>query len=364
MLRNAKADPVRKTLPNENYAREILQLFSTGVYRLNLDGSLTLDGQGFPIETYDQTAILGLSATFTGWNFAQTGTPRWSGAPLNYRDPMISFANHHEPAAKTILDGVVLPAGQTAEQDLRMALDTIFNHPNVGPFICRQLIQRLVTSNPSPGYVYRVASVFNNNGQGVRGDLRAVVRAILMDYDARGALQNQQRGYGHLREPLVRISHLLRAFNASSATGKFAVNSTTSLAQTPMRAPTVFNFFSPDYQPQGAMSEARLKGPEFEITTDSTVVTVANYLRNIINSGMGPTENRTTLNLAYEQSIAGNPTQLVDHLNALLMGGTMSPPMRAIIIDAVTKTTPTNAVERVRTAIYLVVNSPEYVIQK
>ncbi len=364
MLRNSKADPARKIIPNENYAREILQLFSTGVYRLNLDGSLTLDGQGFPVETYDQNAILGLSATFTGWNFAQTGTPRWFGAPSNYREPMISFANYHEPAAKTILDGVVIPAGQTAEQDLKVALDTIFNHPNVGPFICRQLIQRLVTSNPSPGYIYRVASVFNDNGQGVRGDLRAVVRAILMDYDARGAAHSQLQGYGHLREPLVRISHLLRAFNAASTTGKYAVNSTTSLAQTPMRAPTVFNFFSPDYQPQGPMSEARLKGPEFEITTDATVVTVANYLRNAINNGMGPTENRTTLNLAFEQSIAGNPAQLVDHLNGLLMGGTMSPAMRTIIIDAVTKTTATNVVERVRTAIYLVVNSPEYVIQK
>lgn len=364
MLRNAKADPVRKTIPNENYAREILQLFSTGVYRLNLDGSLTLDGQGFPIETYDQNAILGLSATFTGWNFAQSGTSKWFGATANYRDPMMSFANYHEPAAKTILDGVVIPAGQTAEQDLKTALDTIFNHPNVGPFICRQLIQRLVTSNPSPGYIYRVASVFNDNGQGVRGDLRAVVRAILLDYDARGAAQTQLQGYGHLREPVARVSHLLRAFNATSMTGKYAVNSTTSLAQTPMRAPTVFNFFSPDYQPQGPMADARLKGPEFEITTDSTVVTVANYLRNIINFGMGPTDNRTTINLTYEHSIAGNPAQLVDHLNALLMGGTMSPAMRAIIIDAVTKTTASNAIERVRTAVYLVVNSPEYVIQK
>lgn len=364
MLRNGKADPRRKTIPNENYAREILQLFSTGVYRLNLDGSLTLDDRGFPIETYDQNAILGLSATFTGWNFAQTGTPKWFGATANYREPMISFADFHESAAKTILDGVVIPANQTAQEDLRIALDTIFNHPNVGPFISRQLIQRLVTSNPSPGYIYRVASVFNDNGQGVRGDLRAVVRAILMDYDARGPLANTQQGYGHMREPVVRVTNLLRAFNATSATSRYAVNGTTSLLQTPMRAPTVFNFFSPDYQPQGPMSDLGLKGPEFEITTDTTVVTVANYLRNIINGSMGPTENRTTINLTYEQSIAGNPAQLVDHLNALLMGGTMSPAMRTIIIDAVTKTTASNATERVRTAIYLVVNSPEYVIQK
>jgi uncharacterized protein (DUF1800 family) len=364
MLRSSKADAARKTIPNENYAREILQLFSIGVYRLNLDGSLTLDGRGSPIETYDQNVILGLSAAFTGWNFAQPGTPRWFGAPVNYREPMISFANYHEPGAKTILDGVVIPANLGPQEDLRITLDTIFKHPNVGPFICQQLIQRLVTSNPSPGYIHRVASVFNDNGQGVRGDLGAVVRAILMDYDARGTLQETQQGYGHLREPVLRISHLLRAFKATSATGRYAVNGTASLLQMPMRAPTVFNFFSPDYQPQGAMSELRLKGPEFEITTDATVVLVANYLRNIINGSMGPTENRTTIDLAYEQSIAGNPAQLVDHLNALLMGGTMSPAMRTIIVDAVTKIPAGSPLERARTAIYLVVNSPEYVIQK
>lgn len=363
MLRSGKADPVRRTIPNENYAREILQLFSTGVYRLHLDGSLTLDAQGFPIETYDQNAIMGLAATFTGWNYAHTGTPRWNGVPPNFREPMISVPAFHEPAAKTILDGVVIPANQTAPQDLDLALDTMFNHPNVGPFLCRQLIQRLVTSNPSPGYVYRVASVFNNNGQGVRGDLRAVVRAILLDYDARGAIRVDQ-GYGHLREPIVRLTHLLRAFNASAPAGRFTITGASNLGQVPLRAPTVFNFFSPDYQAPGPVADARLKSPEFEITTETTVVTIANYLRNAINFGLGPMENRTTLNLSYEQSIAGNPAQLVDHLNALLMSGTMSSQMRTIVLNAVTGIPASNPVERVRTAIYLVVNSPEYVIQK
>ncbi|CAN5611676.1 hypothetical protein BH20VER1_BH20VER1_09000 [soil metagenome] len=363
MLRSGKADPSRNTIPNENYARELLQLFSTGVYRLNLDGSLTLDAQGLPISTYTQETILGLSATFTGWHFAQPGTPRWFGVPPNFREPMMNVPAFHETAAKTILDGVVIPANQTAAQDLDLALDTIFHHPNVGPFICRQLIQRLVTSNPSPGYVHRVASVFNNNGAGVRGDLRAVVRAILMDYDARGAVRTEQ-GYGHLREPIVRVTHLLRAFSASTPTGTFTITGAGNLGQTPLRSPTVFNFFSPDYQAPGPIAAARLKSPEFEITTETTVVTIANFLRTAINAGIGPVENRTTLDLTYERSIAGNPAQLVDHLDRLLMNGAMSAAMRAIVVGAVEQTAASNPTERVRTAIYLIVNSPEYVIQR
>ena len=189
LLQSDKANTSKGTLPNENYGREIMQLFSIGLYDLNLDGSLTLGSNGFPIATYNQDAILGNAAAFTGWTYGgQTGTPVFfpGTGGQNWRVPMVNIASHHQTTAKTILNGVLLPANQTAAQDLKTTLDTIFNHPNVGPFICRQLIQRLVTSNPSPGYVYRVASVFNNNGQGGRGDLKAVVRAILMDYDARG----------------------------------------------------------------------------------------------------------------------------------------------------------------------------------
>ncbi len=363
MLHNDKGNPAKGTHPNENYAREILQLFSIGLYRLNLDGSLTLDAQGFPFDTYNQDAVLGLAAAFTGWNFAQTGTPVWYGAPQNYRKPMVAVPSHHSTDAKQILDGVLIPAGQTPQQDLKIALDTIFNHPNVGPFVCRQLIQRLVTSNPSTGYLYRVSSVFNNNGHGVRGDLRAVIRAILIDYDARGNARTNQ-GTGHEKEPVLRLTNLLRAFNASSPSGIFSLGNATSLGETPLHSPTVFNFFSPDFAAAGATAEAGLTSPEFQITTETTVSTIANYLYAAIYSGLGPATDRITLDLTLEQTLASNPTQLVDHLNTLLMAGNMSSQMRTRLITAVTNIPANNPTERAHTAIYLVINSPEFVVEK
>src|SRR5437868_928982 len=311
MLQNDKANPSRGTLPNENYARELMQLFSIGLYDLNLDGSLTLSSGGFPISTYGQGEILGTAAVLTGWTYAQPGATNpvfFPGAAAqSWRDPMINIASHHQTDAKNLLNGVVLPANQTAAQDLKTALDTIFNHPNVGPFICRQLIQRLVTSNPSPGYVYRVVSVFNDNGQCVRGDLKAVVRAILMDYDARGhALATQ--GAGHLRELIVRLTTLVRAFNATSPSGKYSVrNGYTNLDEEAMHSPTVFNFFEPDYSAPGAIAAAGLKSPEFEITTDTTTISATNYLRTAIYTGLGPSGDRITLNITAEQTRASDP---------------------------------------------------------
>jgi uncharacterized protein (DUF1800 family) len=345
-----------------------MQLFSIGLYDLNLDGSLTLSSNGFPIATYGQDAILGTAAVLTGWTYAQPGVAnpvfRPGIATQSWRDPMINIAARHETAAKTILNGVVVPANQTAAQDLTMMLDTIFNHPNVGPFICRQLIQRLVTSNPSPGYVYRVVSVFNDNGQGVRGDLKAVVRAILMDYDARVGFPTVQ-GAGHEREPVVRVTNLLRAFNATSPSGKYSVrNAYANLDEEAMHSPTVFNFFEPDYAAPGAIAAAGLKSPEFEITTDTTVILATNYLRTAIYTGLGPSSDRITLSLAAEQTRASDPAGLVDHLNSVLMAGGMSSNMRNILINAITQIPSTNTLERVRTAIYLVVNSPEFVVDK
>jgi uncharacterized protein (DUF1800 family) len=366
MLRNDKANASRTRLPNENYARELMQLFSIGLYRLNLDGSLTLDAAGFPIATYNQDAILGTAAVCTGWTYYQPTTPYVFNppAPFDWRNPMVNVASRHSTDAKQILDGVLLPANQTAAQDLKTTLDTIFNHPNVGTFICRQLIQRLVTSNPSPGYLYRVASVFNNNGQGVRGDLQAVVRAILMDYDARGSAKTSQ-GAGHGREPVVRLTNLLRAFNAASPDGKFSVrNANGNLGQEAMHSPTVFNFFSPDYSAPGAIAEAGLKSPEFEITNETSVVTVANYFRTAIYGALGPSTARITLNLSNEIALAANPAQLVDHLNTLLLAGNMSPEMQTILINAVTQIPSNNPTERARTAIYLVINSPEFTVDK
>ena len=364
MLKNDKANASGTRLPNENYAREIMQLFSIGLYNLNLDGSLTLSSGGLPIPTYNQDAILGTAAVFTGWTYGQTTNPPVFNPPADWRNPMVNVASHHSPDAKTILNGVLIPAGQSAAQDFSTTLDTIFNHPNVGPFLCRQLIQRLVTSNPSPGYLYRVTAVFNDNGLGVRGDLQAVVRAILMDYDVRGSARTTQ-GAGHEREPVVRLANLLRAFNASSPDGKFSVrNANTNLGQEAMHSPTVFNFFEPDYMAPGAIAEAGLKGPEFEITTETTVVTIANYLNTAIYGSLGPSTDRITLSLSNEQTLAANPTQLVDHLNSLLMANNMSAAMRNILINAITQIPANNLAERAKTAIYLVINSPEFTIDK
>jgi uncharacterized protein (DUF1800 family) len=366
LLQNDKANTSRGTLPNENYARELMQLFSIGLYDLNLDGGLTLSSSGFPIATYDQNAILGTAAVLTGWTYAQPGStnPVFFPGAQDWREPMINIASHHQTTAKTILNGVTIPEGQTAAQDLKTMLDTVFNHPNVGPFVARQLIQRLVTSNPSPGYVYRVASVFNDNGQGVRGDLKAVVRAILMDYDARVGFVAVQ-GAGHEREPVVRVTNLLRAFNATSPSGKYSVrNAYASLDEEAMHSPTVFNFFGPDYAAPGAIAAAGLKSPEFEITTDTTVISTANYLRTGIYTGLGPSSDRITLNLAAELTRASDPAGLVDHLNSVFMAGGMSPSMRSIMINAVNQIPSNNPTERVRTAIYLVVNSPEFVVDK
>jgi uncharacterized protein (DUF1800 family) len=364
MLRSQKANAAGTTLPNENYARELMQLFSIGLYNLNLDGSLTLSSSGFPIATYNQDAILGMAAVFTGWTYAQTTNPPIFNPPADWRNPMVNVASRHSPGSKTILNGAFIPAGQTAAQDLQTTLDTVFNHPNVGPFICRQLIQRLVTSNPGPGYLYRVTAVFNDNGQGVRGDLKAVVRAILMDYDARGSARTVQ-GAGHQREPVIRLTNLLRAFNASSPDGKFSVrNANANLAQEAMHSPTVFNFFTPDYSAPGAIAAAGLKSPEFEITTETTVVTTTNYLRTAIYSYLGPGSNRITLNLTAAQALAANPSQLVDYLNYLLMANNMSPEMRNILTNAITQIPANNPTERTKTAIYLVINSPEFTIDK
>ena len=364
MLKSQKANTSGTTLPNENYPRELMQLFSIGLYNLNLDGSLTLSSTGFPIATYNQDAILGMAAALTGWTYAQTTNPPVFNPPADWRNPMVNVASRHSPGSKTILNGVLIPAGQTAAQDLQVTLDTAFNHPNVGPFICRQLIQRLVTSNPSPGYLYRVTAVFNDNGQGARGDLKAVVRAILMDYDARGNAMLGQ-GAGHQREPVIRLTNLLRAFNASSPDGKFSIrNAFTNLGEEAMHSPTVFNFFTPDYTAPGAIAGAGLKSPEFEITTETTVVTIANYLRTGIYGTLGPSSNRITLNLSAAQALAGNPTQLVDYLNYLLMANSMSPAMYNILTNAVAQIPESNPAERTKTALYLVINSPEFTIDK
>jgi len=364
MVHNDKPNPARNTEPNENYAREIMQLFTIGLYLLNQDGSQFLDPNGQPIPTYDQDAVEGNAHVFTGWYWYQTGTPTWSYAPANYRQPMMEFPAHHDTGAKKILNGVILPAGQTQDQDLQQCLDTIFNHPNVGPFVARRLIQHLVTSNPSPGYIARVAAAFNNNGSGIRGDMQVVLRAILLDSEARTL--SVSSSYGHEREPMIRLANVFRAFNGSSASGKFVVGGTNfNFGQAPLYSPSVFNFFSPFYSQIGAIESAGLVSPEFQITTDTTVITTANAIRSAVYRQPNPSNpDAIVLDLSAQTNLAADPAALVDSLNNVLMSGQMSANTRGIVVNAVTQIPAANTLERAQTAVHLLVTSPEFVIEK
>lgn len=366
-----------RTNPNENYAREILQLFSVGLDQLNPDGTPVLDAQGNRVPTYDQATITEFARVFTGWNLAPLNPPQ--AGVQNYISPMIvANENNHDRNPKVLLQypGAIsgLPANQTSAQDLSAALDNIFNHPNVGPFIGKQLIQQLVTSNPSPAYVARVTAAFNNNGQGVRGDMKAVIRAILLDPEARGDAKTDPQ-YGHLREPLQFVSNMLRGFNAT-AFGNTAANSDgvisardnlgfTSMDQDLFRPPTVFSYFPADYNVPGTT----LTGAEFGILSATTALKRVNYANGLIYTGITVNTDRpsgTSLNLAAMQALAGNSGQLVDALNALLLHGTMSAAQRSSIITAVDAiaNTQTNQLKRTQTAIYLVVTSAQYQVER
>jgi uncharacterized protein (DUF1800 family) len=362
-----------RSSPNENYAREILQLFSVGLDKLNLDGTPQLDAQGNHIPTYDQTTITNFARVFTGWRLAVpkvTVIGSISYNVFNYQDPMIvTSENNHDTAQKILLNGAVLPAGQNGAQELNAALDNIFNHPNVGPFIGRQLIQHLVTSNPSPAYVERVATVFNNNCAGLypaspcsgaRGDLKAVVTAILLDPEARGDAKTDP-SYGRLREPAQFIANLLRATNASSD-GYLNPNSVT-LDQDVFRPPTVFNYYPADYVIPGT----NLAGPTFGILSTTTSLRRANFINTILNNGIAVGANAPTgtqLPLTALLPLASDPTALVNELDRLMMHNTMSPGMKTSIITAVTTIASSNTLSRARMAVYLVASSSQYQIER
>ena len=235
ILANDKGDATRD--PDENYAREVMQLFTIGLNKLNADGSMQLDGSGKPIPTYGLTDVQGMAKIFTGfsWNMpGNTSEQAWSGYGAMYVGPgfgqdllpLTAYPNHHSSDEKDFLGTTVGPGGADAAGDLKFALDALFNHPNLPPFVSKQLIQHLVTSNPSPAYVQRVAAVFMDNGQGVRGDLKAVITAILMDDEARNLNSATSPNYGKLQEPLLRFTHMARAFTAESRSGAFDVGST------------------------------------------------------------------------------------------------------------------------------------------
>ena len=278
MLGNQRADPARNISPDENYAREMMQLFTIGLVELNPDGTVRTDARGQEIPTYDQDIIEGFARVFTGWNYAEGANfNRARRTVANQTVPMELYPDYHSTESKQLLNGVQLPAGQSGQRDLEDALDNVFAHPNVGPFIATRLIERLVTSNPTPGYVQRVASTFNDNGGGVRGDLEAVVKAILLDVEARSA--NTTPSGGKLKEPLLRLTQLWRAYDARSADGTFVFRPSTNdvFAQGPLQSPSVFNFFSPFYAPPGEIADAGLTAPELQIATEFRNTLVTNY---------------------------------------------------------------------------------------
>lgn len=375
-LRNAKA--AGAALPDENYAREIMQLFTIGLNELNPDGTLRLDGQGLPIPTYSQTTISETARILTGWGFAQNysanpsfrgggGTRPDNSAP-DYIDPMRLYPASHDDGEKRIVGGKIVPANQGGARDLADLLDTLFNHPNTGPFVSRQLIQRLVTSNPSPGYVYRVAQVFANNGAGVRGDLGAVVRAILLDYEARSPQAASGLTYGKLKEPLLRTTALFRAGKASTNTGRLPItNSMAQISQMALNAPTVFNFFEPQYVQPGDLAAAGLFAPEFQILTDTTAISIPNYLYGFLynNRPADAASNTVYLDLTEYAALAATPVALVDRLNLILCGGSLSTPARDRMVAALTgMPNGTTDLEKARSAFYLMLTTPEGAVQR
>ncbi len=398
MVRNEKADSNRNIRPDENYAREIMQLFSIGLVQLNLDGSVKLDAQNNPVPTYDQTTVKELARVFTGWNMATIKEWwEWTESGASEVLPMKSFANYHDMGSKVLFGDKTIAANKTPEQDIDAALDILFAHPNVGPFISKQLIQRLVTSNPTPAYVARVATVFNDNGKGIKGDLKAVVQTILLDTEAQNGHKTAPATFGKLREPILKTSHLWRAFKGTGTPTRMESGNVTAkrlrfygsgrlLGQRPYGANSVFNFYRPDYQHPGELKNNNINSPEFQILTESMIMSQISSLSNAIfwrdtpHDWLEPTIDANwdvfspRLHLDRERTLTKNPAELLDHLNLLLMAGQMSQPMYDVILNYLNanKVDPTwdetgqmwQRDTMVYEALFLVLASPEYAVQR
>ncbi len=404
---NPKSNPTLNRYPDENYAREIMQLFTIGLYELNNDGSRKTTAAGDFIPTYDSEDVREFAKVFTGLAGAdwsrhayEAGATAWG--PFNFGEgiwatdltqPLIMYEGWHEQGAKYLLNGQVVPSGQTGMQDVNNAIDNLYNHPNVGPFIGYKLIQRLVKSNPTPEYIERVSNIFNDNGQGIRGDMQAVIRAILMDSEARDCSWLPVSHHGMLKEPIVRYTHACRAFNAYNSFGRFynsAWNFNRLQEQHPLASPSVFNFFQPDYQPIGDIADLSLFAPEFQIFNSSTSLNYVNLVhsmalwdwvfdefvewqpnhQNIVDA------DYTSLNLTDEFALitSSNPTildaeldQLLDRLDIILTHGNMSDRTRSVIKNAAMEYGTNQWASSewiVRFAIYFTMISPDYAILK
>ena len=392
-LLNKKA--ANNIFPDENYAREVMQLFSIGLWKLNQDGTRQLDGQGQPIPTYNNSNITEFARVFTGLGYA--GNPNYSLYPQNFLAPMKLWDTYHDCDAKTLLNGATLPArtpsnpdvGTATLADINGAIDCLFNHPNVGPFIGRQLIERLVTSNPSPSYISRVAAAFADNGQGVRGDMKAVIKAILLDSEARDPAKMSDPTFGKLREPFLRCVNLAHAFNASAQAGYYALDSFyLDHVEEPMRSPSVFNFYQPSYSPPGLLNNAGLFAPEFQIINAGSAITAPNYFYNAIRNNdlhrWGSGVPAQTVRLSIDQELgmivpaaqinqdvpagpAGDMDALLRRLDFALTGGTLSPRQFQSIRESIERIGPGSWQwhrDRLALAIDLIVTSPEFNVQR
>jgi uncharacterized protein (DUF1800 family) len=389
-LGNRRADG-RGRVPDENYAREVMQLFTIGLYQLNPDGTPRARANGQPVETYTNTDVQELAKVFTGYDFDYTGTTRipdpqnagqtidsvdyvlrpMTADPAKWRTPRTT--GYHAPEAKAFL-GTTIPAGTSAVDSLKAALDALFNHANTGPFFARQMIQRLVTSNPAPGYVQRVAAVFADNGKGVRGDLGAVFRAIWLDDEALAAANVTSNSFGKLREPILRLAQFARTFGASSKSGNWSVASTADpsnrLSQSPLRSASVFNFFRPGYVPANSNTAANsMVAPELQLVNESTAPAYVNFMQRVIAGQEGAT-NDLAVPYAEEVALAHDSARLLDRLDLLMTAGQLSPESRTLIKGALDATVVTEAsdaatkLRRVQTAVLLVMAAPEYLLQR
>ncbi len=380
MRGSTKADLKTGSEPDENYAREVMQLFTIGLVQLNADGSPKLDGSGNQTYTYAQEDVTAFAAVLTGWNFDLAKGVSQTSDPAFATRPMVNDPTRFSSGDKSVL-GTPIPASADGPTALGMALDVLCNHPNNGPFIGRQLIQRLVCSNPSPSYVARVSAVFNNNGSGVRGDLRAVVNAILLDPEARRPPPGPANG--KLREPIARFVQWARTFKLTSPSGRWEIADMSSpesrLGQSPLRAPSVFNFFAPDYVPTNStLSDNGITAPEFQIYNETTVAGYLNFMQRLIPYGIGAGGNGYVLgskaenspDYSAERTYANDPAGLVARYNLLLAGGglgtdtvsTITSAVGTIAVDAGNPVVGLN--NRVWAAIYLVMASPDYLIQQ
>ncbi|MCF7560916.1 DUF1800 domain-containing protein [Sabulilitoribacter multivorans] len=383
---NPKSFPEQNIHPDENFAREIMQLFTIGLYELNQDGSYVLDGNGQRIPTYDNDDIKEFAKVFTGLGTSEVNenpygiTPRF-GVDIYWckRDvPMTMYDEWHEPGEKKLLNGYVIPSGQSGMKDIEDAVNHLFNHQNVGPFIARRLIQQLVKSNPSPAYISRVSAAFNNT-KGIRGDMRAVIKAILLDEEARSCSWINNPRNGKLVEPMIRYFNVTRQLDLDNKSGlnwNVGFNFFNATGQAPLGSSSVFNFYLPDYVPNSDFDAANLKGPEFEIHNSVTSLSFVNEVDywtypqwySVLNTWDLELEG-TTLNFESLKYYAKESEVLINQLDKLFTHGLLSEETKRLIVDAVDPIAASNFGEdyldfRVKMAIYLLLVSPDYAILK